>query len=200
MFRKLLVLTLFIAGSAIIATPAAAATGATNISIDLPSMVILYYRTAVELAPTEAVMQTLLGEAGSSVSGGGVTLTDFSGDATVDGTEGSYTAPTTVLATIDNFWAVRSLGSGNTTVDVAWNTATPTATLTNPNSDTIDLTVLQTQAATGGTWGASDSFPSTGLGAGGPMQGDVRFTVDLTGADTAGVYAGASVVITATSI
>ena len=201
MFRKILVLTIFLAATAIVATPAAAqATGATNVSIDLPSMVILYYRTSVELAPTEAVMQTLIGEAGDAVSGAGVTLTDFSGDATVDGSEGGYTAPTTVLATIDNFWAVRSLGSGNTTVDVAWNTATPTATLTNPDSDTIDLTALQTQAATGGTWGASDSFPSTGLGAGGPMQGDVRFTVDLTGADTAGVYAGASVVITATSI
>ena len=200
MFRKILVLTLFIAGTAILATPAAAqANGATNISIDLPSMVILYYRTSVELAPTEAVMQTLIGEGSDSISGAGVTLTDFSGDATIDGSEGGYTAPTTVQATIDNFWAVRSLGSGNTTVAVAWNSGTPTATLTNPGSDTIDLTALQTQAATGGTWGASDSFPSTGLGAGGPMQGDVRFTVDLTAADTAGVYGGASVMITATS-
>ena len=95
---------------------------------------------------------------------------------------------------------MRSLGAGNTTVAVAWNTAAATATLTNPDSDTIEVSALQTQAATGGTWGASDSFPSTGLGAGGPMQGDVRFNVDLTAADTAGVYAGASVIITATSI
>jgi hypothetical protein len=162
--------------------------------------VILYYRTSVELAPTEAIMQTMVGVGGDSVATAtGVTLTDFSGDAAVDGTEGGYTAPTTVVATIDNFWAVRSLGTGNTTVAVAWNTAAATATLTNPGSDTIELSALQTQAATAGTWGSSDNFPSTGLGASGPMQGDVRFTADLSAADTAGVYGGASVMITATS-
>jgi hypothetical protein len=199
MFRKLTAFALFTVGIALLALPAQAASGTTSISINLPSFVMLYYRSSVTFLPSDATMTALIGEAANPADLGNIDLTAFTDDAAVDGDGSGYTGLTSVTATVSNFWAVRSLApsGGLTEVSVAWSGG---STLTNPNSDTMALSNLETQAS-GGTWGASDTFTPTGLG---PLtsatQGDVRFDVDLSNAATSGNYSGASILITALNI
>ena len=200
MSRKLIAFALFTVGIVLVATPAAAQTsGTTSVSIDLPSFVMLYYRSSITIVPSDATLTALIGEAANPADLGNTNLTAFTDDALVDGSSTGFTALTSVTATISNFWAVRSLApSGSSTqVDVAWSAGI--TTLTNPDLDTISLSNLETQAA-GGTWGALDSFPPTGLGAGNATQGNVRFDVDLSVAATSGSYTGASIIVTAQNI
>jgi len=200
MSRKLIALALFTVGVALIAVPAQAQTsGTTSVSINLPSFVMLYYRSSVNIQATDATMTGLIGEAANPADLGNINLADFVDDAQVDGSSSGYTGLTAVTATISNFWAVRSLApsGGQTEVSVIWSGGV--STLTNPDSDTLALSNLETQAS-GGTWGASDTFPPTGLGAVNATQGDVRFDVDFSNADPSGNYTGASIVITAQHI
>lgn len=200
MSRKLLALALFTVGIALVITPAEAQTsGTTAVSINLPSFVMLYYRSSISIVPSDATMAGLINEAANPADLGNINLTDFTDDALVDGDSSGYVALNSVTATISNFWAVRSLApaGGTTQVGVAWSGGV--STLTNPDLDTMALSNLETQTGAG-AWGATASFPPTGLGAVAATQGNVRFDVDLTAAATSGNYSGASIIVTAQNL
>ena len=205
MYRKLLTLALFVAAASLVATPAAAqaAQGTTDITIRMPSFVILYYQGSVELRPDNATVAALAGATATEIDeADSVPILDFTGSANVDG---DGTAIGNATATLTNFWAVRSLaapgpGTG-TTVTVSFPTVPAGSdTLTNGTASMV-MSNLDTRApgsidATFNGDGSS-SFDATGLGLGALQLGDVRFEVDLTNATFSGDYTTGAIQIDA---
>lgn len=187
------------------AAPAAAQTTATtNVSINIPSFVMLYYRADVSFDVGDSVMAALIGEGSNPADEGGTTVafdSSFAADAGVSGTATGFTALGSATATVSNFWGVRSLApvGGSTQVSVSFPSGGDT--LSN-STDSITLTGLETDVSGGSFGGASVSFGPTGLGGlpGGLQLGDVRFNVNLGGVSTSGSYTGGQIEVTAQNI
>ena len=199
MFLKKTFLATAVAVAALAAIPtthAATATGQTIFTVQLQPIVVLDYYSEIDLNINSTALQTLAGTpAGQAVTAiaasapGGAVLT---ANAAITPSAVNLSA---VQLTISNAWAVRSIstpGTGSTTVTIGLNGATgPSATLTGvtDTASTIGLSNPGTSFAglTGGT-----GFTT-------PVNGDVKMTMDLSTAQSAQNYTGATIYITATS-
>lgn len=184
-------------GMAFTPAPAVAdtVTGNTVFKIILQPTTVLYYYSEIDLTIPSAALATLAGSGSAklvatTVTGSAPTSSTVTADAKI-----SPTAPSlsNVALTLSNAWGVYSITSpGNTTtVSVAFAGTTPNAaTLTGgtAGSGTIDLSNPGTSVK-----------PFSGTGFGSAQVGDVTMNMDLSKAAAADTYAGASIVITATS-
>lgn len=195
MNRKLFVLALF--ALAVAAAPTMAQqTAQTQVNMNMPSFVVLYYRNAVTFDISEAQLASLVGHASGTVDEGSTTLNDFSGDAGVTGS--GFTEPSSLSGTVTNFWGVRSIGAPGEQTQVS--VSVTTGTISN-GTDTIAISNALTRTAGGGAFSASSvTFAPTGLGAGNIQLGDVQFDVDLSGVSSSGAYTGGVVEVTAQNI
>ena len=190
-------------GMAIAPTPAAAdtATGNTTFKVLLQPVTLLYYYQEVDLTIPSSVLLTLAGGKPAALGAQALTATGTASTlaASLTSPAGSVAPGITAAAlTLSNFWAVRSIttaGSGNTTVSVSFasGTAQTGATLTGQAASSTSTIALSSLATTNGT-----GFTGTGLG-GTPQTGDVSMNMNLSNANTADTYAGATIYITATS-
>lgn len=195
MNRKLVALVVFVLAMATV--PAMAQqTAQTQINMNMPSFVVLYYRNAVTFDVSEAQLASLVGHAAGTVDEGTVTLNDFTGDAGVVGS--GFNEPTSLSGTVTNFWGVRSIGAPGEQTQVS--VAVTTGAISN-GTDTINISNPLTRTAGGGAFTASSvTFAPTGLGAANIQLGDVQFDIDLTGVSSAGAYTGGVVEVTAENI
>ncbi|THD09952.1 hypothetical protein B1806_09855 [Metallibacterium scheffleri] len=175
---------------------AQAAPAATQFKVTLQPLTLLYYYSAIELDIDAAVLSKLATPAAGTrlpakaltASASGATL---SADAAI--APGKANPMNNVLLTIDNAWAVRALGSRNaqTRVSARFQSGS-TATLNGPGGSGASI-VLRSLAVT------PARFKPTGLGAAQAHNGALRMRMNLSKAKVAGSYAGAVIVITATT-
>ena len=194
MTRKLIVLALL----AMAALPAMAQTTATtNVNMNLPSFVFLYYRGTVTFNLTEANLATALMGGGNPFDEGATSIASLTGDAGV--TAASYNDPAALVATVTNFWAVRSLATAPLNTQVSVSFPVGGDTLSN-GTDTITLANVETDTSGGGFGSSSVSFPPTGLAIGAFQLGDVQFDVDMSAVSTDGSYTGGAITISAQNL
>ena len=181
------------------ASPARAqATGATDVDINLPNIVVLHYYSNVDITIGKNELGTFLtGSAGDSgvvegtsapASGG------FSPDLAM--TPSALTGdPSAAVLTLQNAWAVRAISlSGGTDTQLA--ITNTDNTLTHAGGGTMIITGVAVDD--GSSNGATITFASPGLVT--PTVGDVELTVDFSGAVEAGDYLDGIYTLTATNI
>lgn len=190
MLRKLCILAVL---CVVTAAPAMAVQATTQINMNMPSLLILYYRSSVTFDITAGNLSGVLLTGSNPSDEGAVTISGLSGDAGVAGTDFSASSAT---ATVQNFWGVRSIANPatvNTQVTVSISSANLSNTI-----DTITMSNIATDLAGVGGFAASNViFPPTGLSL---QLGDVQFDVDLSGVTSPGAYTGGSILIDAVNI
>lgn len=190
MLRKICVLAaLFV----MTAAPVLAVQATTQINMNMPSLLILYYRSSVTFNISASNLSGVMLTGSNPSDEGSVSISGLSGDAGVAGTDFS---PSSATATVQNFWGVRSIANPatqNTQVTVSISGANLSNTV-----DTITMSNIATDLAGVGTFAADNvTFPPTGL----TLQlGDVQFDVDLSGVSSPGSYTGGSILIDAVVI
>lgn len=179
--------------------PVAAVSGTTDITINVPDIIILHYYSALTLDFDD--LNQALDEGTPTL--GPVALAanvTFAGGlaATLDSTY--ETLPGGVMTvTIEDAWAVRALTSlGNVTVS----TSLDVADATNTAASTVTLGSLQVDSPNdtdSGTFGTTSEFSAPGMAKPTAEVGDVRFTLDISGATLPGAHTGARYTLTATA-
>jgi len=191
---------LALAGMGLGAPVAQAATGNTIFKVILQPTVVLDYYKEIDLTIPTAAMATLAG--GASNSGNVSAISASASGSALTANAALLTTGNSISAVnldISNAYSVRSIdtpSSGATTVSVSFlgagGASASTATLTG-------------QIATGSTIGLSNpgtalaSFTGTGLAASQVKYGDISMVMDFSNAQAADTYAGATILITATS-
>jgi hypothetical protein len=175
---------------------AQAAPAAAQFKVILQPVTLLYYYSAIDLNIDAAVLSRLATPAAGTRLAAKALTANASGatlSANAAIAPGKAKAMNNVLLTIDKAWAVRALGSRNaqTRVSARFQSGA-TATLDGPSGSGARI-VLRGLAVT------SARFKPTGLGAAQAHDGALRMRMNLSNAKVAGSYAGAVIVITATT-
>jgi len=198
MKRLLFAVTIALVALSLNSAPVAAqATGATDVDITLPDIVILHYFSNVDLAiSSNALGSFLTGGSGPSVDEGTATGSGgFTFDLNInpDGLTGD---PSNVTLVLQNAWAVRSLSLlGGTNTELA---VTVTDDTLNHSSTTATMEITAAIVDDGANSGATIEFPATGLY--NPRVGAVHLTLDLTDSLQAGEYTNGEFTLTATNV
>lgn len=177
------------------ARPAAA--GATAFKVRLQPVTLLYYFSAIDLTlDSTALAKLATPAAGTVLPAKALTATVAGSTLTANAAIAPRAANrlTAVQLTINNAWAVRSIGSargGRTTVSVRFSSGAA-ATLSGPvgSGASIRLSNLGTNP---------NRFAPTGLDPAKARKGALRMRMDLSRASSAGSYGTATIVITATT-
>ena len=180
----------------VIASPSQAQiNGDTAIEIDFPPLLILFYYSTVDLTISAANLEAAVLSVANPVDRGTYNGTSFTENLNVDSTT-SFNS--TVTMTLNDAWAVRSVGAvgGSVQIDMSFVSATLTHTVV--GTETIGLSNISTNESVGATTGASVTFAHQGLGT--AVTGDVTMDVDLSNAGVSGTYDGGTYRVTATSI
>lgn len=186
-------------GALVAPTATAQATGNMNVSVDIPSLVILWYYGDVNVDISAADLAGVLvsGASGNAAVNLGAALDqpaftpDLAINPTLDGD------PTSVGLELRNTWAVLSIGrggGGGTEVSVTLTNDT----LTGPVGNTLTLANVRAQSPSSGGAGSTINFPPTGFT--GRETGDVLVDLDLSQASVEGAYTGGQITITATNL
>lgn len=179
----------------------AQASGATDVDIELPSILVLHYFSNVDIQVSGNVLQTWLGvtsDAGIASGAGAVAGTSIQTDLSIAG-DGDYTPtndPTAVPLTLLNAWAVRSLAATGESTQVT--IAVNDNTLSHTGGDTITVSSGGVRVTGGGAFAGSASFSPPGLAA--PQRGDVQLTLDLSNATLSGAYDDGQYTLTVNNI
>ncbi len=198
MKRLLFVLTIALVALSLNSAPVAAqAVGATDVDISLEGVVVLHYFSNVDLSITSGALGSVLtggnpayDEGISAPAAGGMTFDLGINPASA---VGDLTA---VLLTLQNAWAVRSLGGASTLTQLE--IVITNDTLTAGGGATMEIDNAAVNDGDGGATSNIISFPSTGLTT--PEYGDVLLTLDMTSATVAGIYSDGVYTLTATLI
>ncbi len=170
--------------------------GNTAFKVILQPITVLDYYSEIDLTIDSSAIQALLG---SGLVHGTSAITASAGGTGLTATTTSFSPGGSSLSAVNldisKAYAVRSIttpSSGNTTVTVNFTGGATTATLTGTtnSSSTIPLSNPGTSLV---------SFSGTGLNPANAKSGDISMTMDLSKATSADTYAGATIVITATS-
>jgi hypothetical protein len=177
------------------AAPASAQVSATSdIAIQVPSIVILYYYPTINVGLSQAALLTALTGGTNPISMGAISPAagGFSQDLNIVPTDLNIDPTATVLE-LDNAWAVRSIHANNVQVSIALTSDTLSF---GGGSSTIVMS--NEQVGVGGTWGSSVAFPAPGIQ--NYTTGDVRLSLDFTNATESGNYTGGQFEITAEAL
>jgi hypothetical protein len=184
----------------VIASPSQAQiSGTTDIEIDFPPLLILFYYSTVDLTISAANLQAaVLTPNVNPVDRGtfnGVT-SGFTEDLAIDS---STNFSSTVTLTLNNAWAVRSVGPLLGQVQIDLDFPVNTLTHTGVPANTIGLgNILTTEDA--GPSGPANPVVFDHQGLGNPVTGDITIDLNLSNAGLSGTYNGGSYRVTATSI
>jgi hypothetical protein len=164
-----------------------AASGQTDVTINFPNIIILYYIDALTLNFNPAIDQAVN-------EGGAADTQPLATPAAFDAglTPGSSGIPGSIAVTVEDVWAVRGItASGQITV----NPQIDVANATN-GSSTATMSNLQVQS---GTTGPADPISITAPGFGNAVLGDIVFDLDISGVTSAGSHTGMQYTIVATA-
>jgi len=198
-------LTLMLALGALALMPAAPptmaqATGATDVSITLPDIVILHYFSTVNVTVTSTALGTFLtGNPGdSSIDEGAANPAagGFSPDLAMSPSALSNN-PAAAVLTLQNAWAVRAISLGLPLSETQLAITNTGATLNHATS-AASMTISGVAVDDGTSNGATITFSTPGLFS--PEVGDVELTLNMTNATDAGLYSGGQYTLTATNI
>lgn len=197
--RKLFLFAILVLVLAAAATPTMAQTTATtNVQMNMPSLLILYYQGTITFNISQADMDAIIGGSGAINEGIDPNIAGFSGNGGITGNPAGnpFTAPASQQAEVTTFWGVRSMAPVQTQVTVSITGGTMT------NGTSQILISNEETRLTGDPWAGLTTvlFPPTGMGAANMQTGDVRFDVDLTNADLQGLYTGATVEVQALNL
>jgi len=185
----------------------AQATGTVNVSVDFPSLVILYYFSDIDVTITEPVLASYLTDgAGDAINESSVAVSaSHTSPATLFDDFDAAMSPTPLVNSISdvfvplqNAWAVRSIGRpGGTNTQVDIQSVTPSLTGSNGGAMNLDGVTLRPSGGVG-IGSATVSFLPAGLL--NPQMGDIVLELDITGATTEGSYTGASFILRAQNL
>jgi hypothetical protein len=172
----------------------AQAVGDTDISIDFPNIIILYYIDTLTLTfDAGTITAESAVDEGPAADTAGIDDVTATFDLGVDGTTGTTNPlPASVPVLLQNAWAVRGItDSGDIDIDI-----------TIASADAVNGSSTATMSAatvTGGGIGPSAgiTIPSPGFGT--PTIGDVNFSLDVSGVTTAQTHTGMTYTITASA-
>lgn len=175
-------------GTAVSLSPTAvAATGSTSVSVDFPEIIILHYRSGLNIQFTGG-SDVATDESTGTIS---IPLATASGDG---GITAGGTATTVIPVDVDNMWAVRGITStGN--IQVAAAITNTTATTTGGSSATMSMLTAESGAASG----ATITVPSGGLAISSAVYGGIAFNLDIANVTETGTHSGISYTITASA-
>jgi hypothetical protein len=181
------------------AAPARAqATGATDVDITIPDIVILHYFGNVDISIGSNEFGTFLtGVAGDSSVDEGVAApaaAGFTQDLAIS--PSALTGdPSAAVLTLQNAWAVRSVGNAGAQTQLA--VSVTDGTLDHITS-AATMTISGAAVDDGTSNGATITFNAPGLFT--PETGDVELTLDMTNATDAGEYQDGVFTLTATNL
>lgn len=179
----------------------AQASGATDLDISFPDIVVLHYFSNVDVQLTSNALGTwLTGSAGDSSYDEG-TASPAAGGFTQDlaiGPSALLNDPAAAVLRLENAWAVRAISFGafgTTQVSIANTQPTLNHSLT-----ASSMTISSAAVDDGSSSGASITFAAPGLSNGNAVVGDVVLTMDMSAALDAGDYLDGVFTITAQNI
>ena len=175
----------------------AAVSGTTAVTVNAPDIIILHYYSALTL--DFAALNEALDEGTPTLGTPALAANvSFAGGltATVNST---YETAGVMTVTVTDAWGVRALTNlGNVTVTGVLDTAAAT----NTAASTVTLGALEIGDSTSTTYNAGATgiqFVAPGMAKAGAYIGDVRFTLDISGATLPGAHTGAQYTLTATA-
>ncbi len=197
MKRLLFVLTIALVALSLNSAPVAAqASGDTNIDITLEGIVILHYFSEVDVTITSGALGAYLTGGTAAVDEGAIGPLSGGMNFNLNISPTALTGdPSAVVLTLEDAWAVRSLGGTGDMSQIAITQNTPTLTHT---GGTATMLITGHAVDAGGGPAATVTFPSPGLVD--AHEGDVQLTLDLTNATAAGEYEDGVFTLTATLV
>ena len=171
-------------------------TGTTDIDIDFPPLLILFYYSNVDLTISAANLEAVVLSVANPVDRGTHnTGTSFTTDLAIDS---STNFNSTVTLTLQNAWAIRSVGNAGTQVQVTVALTDDTLLHSGGGGESLVLSNIQTTESVGATSGAVVTFAHQGLGT--AVTGDISMDVSLANAGLAGSYEDGEYTVTGESI
>ena len=167
----------------------AAISGSTDFRVTLPEILVLYHWDDAHLI-LEEVGTTPANDSDAREISDATTR-----ELTADLGAGSYTIntdvnttsaafPTSISVTLKNAWAVRNLSTAS---GVNLELTNPNSTLTSVEDQTSSVTTSNAVLESAGLTGSGSNTVTIDSGFA-PVLGDIKFDLDLTGADSAGEY------------
>ena len=167
----------------------AAISGSTDFRVTLPEILVLYHWDDAHLI-LEEVGTTPANDSDAREISDATTR-----ESTADLGAGSYTIntdvnttsaafPTSISVTLKNAWAVRNLSTAS---GVNLELTNPNSTLTSVEDQTSSVTTSNAVLESAGLTGSGSNTVTIDSGFA-PVLGDIKFDLDLTGADSAGEY------------
>lgn len=196
--RRITLIVVAVVALLMAAAPATAqVTGQTDISIDFPPLIILYYYSdvTVTISASDLAGFVISGWDGTSaIDQGSQTGSGFEPDLTVPtATDGSLSA---ALLALRNMWGIRAVGdNGDITVSTAL--VTGSETLTGSNGGTITMGDTIGLRLSGDTGAGVTPVDFTPQGLGTVQFGDVVIPLNLQDAAQGGLYQGGQFTISA---
>ena len=185
MLRRVFVFALL---AALTVALALAVQATTQINLNMPSLIILYFRSAVNFTVADTDLSGTMLSGANPNNEAAAAVAGFGGDAGVTGADFSSTA----TATVQNFWGVRSFAGAGASTRVT--VSVSSATLSN-GASTITLSNPRTDLAGVGTFAADNIvFPPTGFAL---QLGDIQFDSDMSSMTLPGNHTGGAILIDA---
>ena len=177
---------------------ATAASVGVSVDITIPSVMILYCFTGVNVNVSATDLATVAGAASGAVTTGtaptvSITPTTGSIDATLTGLNTAGTNLSSVTLTLNDVCAYRAIG---TDVDVTLpGGASFSGTLSDGGTSAITMSNPLVQVASSGFASSQSGVAASGLGT--PVSIDLRATLDLSGVTSAASHTGGLITVQA---
>lgn len=164
-----------------------AASGTTSVSVDFPEIIILHYRSKLNIKFTGGANSSIDEGSAGTIS---LPLNSASGDGTLSV---SGTANTVIPVKVANMWAVRGITlNGNFQID---------ASITNDTASLGGSSVVmdKLEAVASGSSGQSITVASSGLAPANAVIGGITFELDIEDVSQTGTHTGIEYTITASA-
>ena len=167
----------------------AAISGSTDFRVTLPEILVLYHWDDAHLI-LEEVGTTPANDSDAREISDATTrelTADLGADSYTINTDVNTTSaafPTSISVTLKNAWAVRNLSTAS---GVNLELTNPNSTLTSVEDQTSSVTTSNAVLESAGLTGSGSNTVTIDSGFA-PVLGDIKFDLDLTGADSAGEY------------
>lgn len=168
----------------------AAISGSTDFRVTLPEILVLYHWDDAHLILEEVATTSANDSDAREISDPTtreLTANLGSDSYTINNNDVNTTSaafPTSISVTLKNAWAVRNLSTANG-VNLAL--TNPNSTLTSVADQTSSVTTSNAVLESAGLTGSGSNTVTIDSGFA-PVLGDIKFDLDLTGADSAGEY------------
>ncbi|MGB0865375.1 MAG: hypothetical protein ACPGSC_02640 [Granulosicoccaceae bacterium] len=177
--KKKTLLSLAVAGLLSSPLQAASVSGAMDLSVTMPEILVLYHFDSVQIDLTDANNQAVSEGAAANVTIA-TSAAPATGALSIDGTTPTLPAQETVTVTLTDAWAIRSISSAD--VEVSGSIENATLTHTTAATSTIGVSNLSLEA--GGSTGAAVTLaPQWAV-----QKGNISFDLSLATASHAGTY------------